>query len=55
MREREREGEGEEREKYQKRTINYFRCLISPTTSFFKHALQLKRLIKTFSKKFLFK
>ena len=28
----------------------YFRCLVSPTTSFLKHGLQLKWLIKTLKK-----
>ena len=36
-----------ERENYQKYIMSCFRCLISPTTSFLKHGLQLKRLIKT--------
>ena len=53
MREREREGEGEEREKYQKHTINYFRCLISPTTSFFKTCTAVKTTNQDFFKKVL--
>ena len=35
---------------YQKYIINYFRCFISPTTSFFKYGLQLRRVIKTLKK-----